>query len=144
MDRFFSLLKVGSIQQLLLKDTCFNLLDNYLLAIVFVYFKRTRLNSKREYSIENFWLCLYLAHEMEEDEEELKWELIPWALGKDWNRLFAKFILKKDELWKRMNYKSLVSRRQCDQIMLLSSYSALWNWLRSEGHSGAVRRPPGQ
>ena len=30
LDRFFSLLKVGSIQQLLLKDACFNLVDNYL------------------------------------------------------------------------------------------------------------------
>ena len=144
LDRFFSLMKVGSIRQLLLKDACFNLVDNYLLAVVFVYFKRARLNSRREYTVDNFWLCLYLAHDMEEDEEELKWELLPWALGKDWIRHYAKFSFKKTELWKRMNYKSLVSRRQCNQIMMLSSYSALWNRQRSEDHSGAVRRPPGE
>ena len=56
-------------------------------------------------SQENFWKCLYLAHDMEEDEEELKWELLPWALGSDWRNKHYSFLRSKDNLWARMGYR---------------------------------------
>ena len=139
LDKFFILLKTEPIKQLLQKDRCYNHVDNYLLAMVFVYFKRSGL-SLAEYSMENFWLCLYLAHDQEEDEEELKWELFSWALGDNWRNTYPKFLVEKDKLWKKMNCKSVVSRRQCEQIMVISSSSYAWDRVRGEEHGGAVRR----
>ena len=115
-------------------------MDNYLLAMVFVYFKRSGL-SLADYSVENFWLCLYLAHDQEEDEEELKWELLPWALGPNWMASFLPFLLEKDQLWMRMDCRSVVSSRQCEQIMAISATAGVWG--RGEEHGGAVRRGEG-
>uniref|UniRef100_A0A915I6I4 Uncharacterized protein n=1 Tax=Romanomermis culicivorax TaxID=13658 RepID=A0A915I6I4_ROMCU len=79
------------ISKFLKVDYCKKIADNYLLATVFVYFKR------------------YLAIEMEEDEEEVKYDILPWALGNDWRTSFTEFIAEKDELWKKMNFSSMVS-----------------------------------
>ena len=139
LDTFFSLLVTSPIKQLLEKDRCYSHVDNYLLAMVFVYFKRAGLTLP-EYTVDNFWLCLYLAHDQEEDEDELKWELLPWALGDKWMSQFRKFSLEKDDIWKRMAYRSVVSRVQCDQIMAISSFPLAWGRVRGEAHGGAVRR----
>ena len=61
LDIFFSLLNTSPIKQLLEKDKCYSHVDNYLLAMVFVYFKRSGL-SLSEYTVDKFWLALYLAH----------------------------------------------------------------------------------
>ena len=97
-----------------------------------------------EYNTHNFWLCLYLAHDQEEDEEELKWELFSWALGDDWVTAYPKFLVQKDKLWKKMDCRSVVSRRQCEQIMGISGRSGAWDRVRGEEHGGAVRRGEGQ
>jgi speedy protein len=143
LDKFFSLLNTDRIKQLLERDKCYTHVDNYLLAMVFVYFKRSGL-SVIEYSVDNFWLCLYLAHDQEEDEEELKWELLPWALGQYWGTTYLQFLMKKDQLWRKMACRSVVSRRQCEQIMALSAKSGAWHRVRGEEHGGAVRRGEGQ
>ena len=104
INKFVSILKKGNIGLLLDKDRCCNYIDNYLLATVFVYFKRADLELS-EYTEENFWICLYLAHDQEEDEEELKWELLPWALGEDWNKTVSRFLAAKDQLWGRMGFR---------------------------------------
>ena len=139
LDTFFSLLNRSPIKQLLEKDKCYSHVDNYLIAMVFVYFKRSGL-SLSEYTVEKFWLCLYLAHDQEEDEKELKWELLPWALGEEWMANYHRFSVEKDELWKRMGCRSLVSRRQCEQIMAISSFPFAWGRARGKEHGGAVRR----
>ena len=138
LDTFFSLLVTSPIEQLLEKDKCFSHVDNYLLAMVFVYFKRAGL-TLAEYTVDKFWLCLYLAHDQEEDEDELKWELLPWALGDEWMSHFHKFSLEKDDIWKRMAYRSVVSRVQCDQIMAIS-FPLAWGRVRGKEHGGALRR----
>ena len=104
LDRFVSLLSQERIALLLEKDRCFNYVDNYLLATVLVYFKRAGLGLE-EFNPGNFWRCLYLAHDMEEDEETLKWELLPWALGRNWRNTMTEFLLSKDELWARMKFR---------------------------------------
>ena len=53
---------------------------------------------------------------------------------------YHKFSLEKDELWKRMGCRSVVSRKQCEQIMAISSFPVAWGRVRGEEHGGAVRR----
>ena len=51
------------------------------------------------------------------------------------------FLQSKDELWARMKYRSVVSERQCKQIMSLHVRVNIWTRKRNVGHSGAVRIP---
>ena len=62
VDKFLSILTLGNVGLLMEKDKCCNYVDNYLLATVLVYFKRAGLNIG-EYTEDNFWRCLYLAHD---------------------------------------------------------------------------------
>ena len=70
VDKFLSILTLGNVGLLMEKDKCCNYVDNYLLATVLVYFKRAGLNIG-EYTEDNFWRCLYLAHDQVADVQIL-------------------------------------------------------------------------
>lgn len=54
---------------------------------------------------------------MEEDEEEEKYDILPWALGEKWRETYLHFLRKKDSFWKQMKFRAAVSRETCEEVI---------------------------
>ena len=85
--------------------------DKYNLACVFVYFKRAGLSLK-EYNRDMFFKALYLNLLVEDEKEDLRLELLPWCLGRNWRKHRKSFMGAKDELWQRYVHIFLIKLNQ--------------------------------
>jgi len=138
---FFKIFDDDVIQDFLWMDSCFILADKYLLAIIYTYFRRANMN-RREYNRTNFFAALYLAHDMEEDNEDLKLEIYPWALGDQWRSQYFDFISHRDVLLQRMSYRAVVSKQTTDEVISLCPMHPIWKRDRKAHHGGAERVYP--
>ena len=125
MREFFTLLNEESIREFLKRDSCCLISDKYALAMVFTYFKRAKFYLN-EYNRLNFYLALYLASDIEEDVDEYKYEIFPWALGARWRQKFSKFLRQRDGLLRRIGYRAIVSRKCCEEVMSLVPDHGIW------------------
>ncbi|XP_031760302.1 speedy protein 1-A-like [Xenopus tropicalis] len=133
-EAYFQLLSDKKIMSFLQKDRFYKIADKYLLAIVLIYFKRAGLKID-EFTRQNFVVSLYLAHEIEEDTDIPKMAMLAWVLGKNLKEKRRNFIRKWDRFLQQMDYRAIVSKSECDELMAQHNPSH-WAWLRdrSEHH----------
>lgn len=141
MQKFLSLINTDQLIQVLMQcDSHNQVIDKWLVAIVFEYFQRANL-MMYQYTRERFFIALYLAIEFEEDEDrKVKDVLLDYLLHHD-NILTSKrqFIKKKDKYWKKLGFMCMVTRRRLEQIIAIDPYHSVWQRERKESQAGANR-----
>ena len=83
-------------------------------------------------------MCVAMDH-AEEDEEPRKWEILPWAMGVNWQQHLKSWAAEKEALWRRINFRVFVTKHQCDQVMVLAPDHQAWSRRRAVDHGGAKR-----
>ncbi|PNF32121.1 hypothetical protein B7P43_G02840, partial [Cryptotermes secundus] len=125
------------IQEFLRKDTCYILADRYLLAMIFMYFKRAGYKVQ-DFTSYSFFVALFIALDIEEDYN-FKNELYSWALGYHWRERYKELQKSRNALWKAMDYRAIVSRAQCEKVISLRPHHYIWRRIRSPLYAGAKR-----
>lgn len=138
LRRYLNLLEMGIVSRFLERDSCYRISDKYLLAAAFVYFKRAGYPLEK-YTPRNFFVSLYLANDLEEDEEDLKYEIIPWAIGNDRPNRIQEFLKERDHLFREIGQRGVVSRICCEEVMAIIPNSKFWLRNRLLHHAGGVR-----
>ncbi|XP_069806929.1 speedy protein 1-A-like [Dendropsophus ebraccatus] len=134
---FFTLLDDDYIRFFLARDGCKRISDKYLLAMVFAYFRRAGLSTEeyREY----FFAALFLANQFEEEEEDFRAEIYPWALGHRWTKKTSRLHDDRNLLLLRMDFKAWVDRSTCDRILAEDPSHWAWTRERKDHHGWAIR-----
>ncbi|XP_032183255.1 speedy protein E4-like [Mustela erminea] len=123
---FKKLLDDPVIQKFLAWDKNLSVSDKYLLSMVIAYFSRAGLFSW-QYQRIHFFIALYLANDMEEDNQAPKQAIFSFLYGKNRSErpLFHKL---RFQFIRSMNWRTRVSREECEEIQAFDP--DLWVWGR--------------
>ena len=134
---FKRLIEEPIVQQLLNWDKCCLLADKYLLAMALTYFKRAGLRHQ-QFTPVYLMVALYLAHDMEEDDLDIKLDLVRFAMSDSVSDSKLRlFLRKRDKLWHQMGLRSAVNHICCEAIMryCLPEHK-IWRRERAFSHGG--------
>ncbi|XP_008050091.1 speedy protein E4-like [Carlito syrichta] len=123
---FKRLLEDPVVQRFLAWDKDLRASDKYLLSMVIAYFSRAGLFSW-QYRRIHFFLALYLANDMEEDNQAPKQDIFSFLYGKSYFQrpLFHKLRL---QFVRSMGWRTWVSPEECEEIQAYDP--DLWVWGR--------------
>ncbi|EFX75415.1 hypothetical protein DAPPUDRAFT_306764 [Daphnia pulex] len=139
MKDFFILLEDGRIKGFLEQDKCKIFADSYLLAMVFTYFLRAGF-AHEEYNYTNFCAALFLAHDIEEENYLIDKLVVEWETKQIQNdEEYIPMHRLRYELFVRMDYRALVPRKVCEEIMAICPEHWAWKRKRHERHSGVYQ-----
>ncbi|XP_069835050.1 speedy protein 1-A-like [Dendropsophus ebraccatus] len=137
MAAFIGLLDDIHINTFLAKDRCMRISDKYLLAMVLVYLRRGHLRTE-EYR-RNFFPALFLANQLEEDEEDFRREIYAWTRGTTWTAKKEELLHRRNQLLLRIGFRAWVDRTTCDLVMAEEPLHWAWRRERKIHHSWAIR-----
>ncbi|XP_039282814.1 speedy protein A [Nilaparvata lugens] len=120
-------------------DRCCVLADKYLLATCFIYFVRAGLQPT-EYGRMNFFTALYIAHQMEEDDHDLRDSIFPWASAPSPKLKRRPLLRSVRRMWMAMDLRTVVSRYSCQQVIGRFQKADIWSRRRPAHHGNAYRK----
>uniref|UniRef100_A0A8C2QKK8 Speedy protein E4A-like n=1 Tax=Cricetulus griseus TaxID=10029 RepID=A0A8C2QKK8_CRIGR len=123
---FTRLLEDPEVKKFLAWDKTLRVSDKYLLSMVIAYFSRAGLFSW-QYRPIHFFLALYLANDMEEDNQAPKQDIFYFLYGKSYAQRPA-FHKLRFQFIRSMGWKIWVSREECEEIQAYNP--ELWVWAR--------------
>nr|KAF6329342.1 hypothetical protein mPipKuh1_016546 [Pipistrellus kuhlii] len=129
-EAFYRLLEDPVIQSFLEADIFLKVSDKYLLSMVVEYFGRVGLPGHL-YNKIHFFLALYIASDMEEDNPTYKRSIFQFLLGREhWQELYKEFLRLKVEFFRAMGHQALVTRELCEEIQDQNPYHWVWSRVR--------------
>ncbi|XP_008849682.1 speedy protein E4A [Nannospalax galili] len=125
-DVFTRLLENPMVKRFLDWDKTLKASDKYLLSMVIAYFSRAGLFCW-QYKPIHFFLALYLANDMEEDNQAPKQDIFYFLYGKSFAQrpMFHKL---RFQFIRSMGWRAWVSPEECEEIQAYNP--ELWVWAR--------------
>ncbi|XP_006899008.1 PREDICTED: putative speedy protein E8-like [Elephantulus edwardii] len=129
-EAFYRLLEDPVIQSFLEADIFLKVSDKYLLSMVVEYFGRVGLPGHL-YNRIHFFLALYIASDMEEDNPTSKRSIFQFLLGKEhWADLYKDFLRLKVEFFHAMGHRAWVTPELCEEIQAQNPHHWVWSRAR--------------
>ncbi|XP_077629603.1 putative speedy protein-like protein 3 isoform X2 [Crocuta crocuta] len=129
-EAFYRLLEDPVIQSFLEADIFLKVSDKYLLSMVVEYFGRVGLPGHL-YNRIHFFLALYIASDMEEDNPTSKRSIFQFLLGREhWSDLYKEFLKLKVEFFHAMGHRAWVTRELCEEIQAQNPHHWVWSRVR--------------
>ncbi|XP_057636096.1 speedy protein E4-like [Chionomys nivalis] len=130
LEAFYRILEDPVVQNFLAADIFFRVTDKYLLSMVVEYFGRLGLPGHL-YNRIHFFLALYIACDMEEDDPISKRSIFQFLLGTDtWQDLYKDFQRLQGEFLRVIDYRAWVTRQECEEIQNQNPHHWVWSQVR--------------